>query len=76
MMLIKSVLYALLVYFISFFKAPTCIISKLDSIFKQFFWDESENERKINWVQWEKACRHVDKGGLEIKNLNFLIRHS
>lgn len=32
--ILKSVLYAILVYFLSFFKAPTCIILKLESIFK------------------------------------------
>ena len=34
----KSVLPSLLVYFLSFFKAPTCIISSIESIFKSFFW--------------------------------------
>jgi len=35
--LLKSVLSSLLVYFISFFKAPTGIISSLKSLFKRFF---------------------------------------
>lgn len=69
--LIKSVIYALPIYFLSLFKAPTCIIYKLDSIFKQFLWGESENERKINWVQWNNICKPEDEWGLEIKNLTF-----
>jgi hypothetical protein len=66
---IKSVLSAIPVYFLSFFKAPTGIISKLESLFKQFLWGGSEDERKINWVKWEKICRPIEEGGLGIKNL-------
>jgi hypothetical protein len=37
LILIKSVLSSIPVYFISFFKAPTCIISLIEYIFKSFF---------------------------------------
>jgi hypothetical protein len=36
--LLKSVLSSLPVYFLSFFKAPTGIITSLESTFKIFFW--------------------------------------
>jgi hypothetical protein len=66
--IIKSVLSATPVYFLSFFKAPAGIISKLECIFKKFLWGGSE-ERKLNWVKWEKVCRPLEEGGLGIKNL-------
>lgn len=56
---LESVLYALPLYFLSFFKAPTSIISKLESLFKQFMWGGCEGVRKINWVKWEKVCRKM-----------------
>jgi len=37
LILLKSVLSSLLVYFLSFFKAPSGIIASLDSIFSKFF---------------------------------------
>lgn len=52
----KNGLFVILVYFLSFFKAPTSIISKLESMFKQFLWG-CEEKRKINWVKWENVCR-------------------
>lgn len=67
--LLRSVLYALPVYFLSFFKAPTGIISKLESLFKRFLWGGGEDSRKINWVRWDKVCRAKDEGGLGIQNL-------
>ncbi|XP_058783098.1 uncharacterized protein LOC131657751 [Vicia villosa] len=67
--ILKSVLYAIPVYYLSFFKAPTGIILKLESIFKQFLWGGGENERKINWVKWDKVCRPIEEGGLGIRRL-------
>jgi hypothetical protein len=67
--LLKSVLYALPVYFLSFFKAPSGIISKLESLFKRFLWGGGVESRKINWVKWDKICREKEDGGLGIKNL-------
>ncbi|XP_058783416.1 uncharacterized protein LOC131658099 [Vicia villosa] len=61
--ILKSVLTAIPVYFLSFFKAPAGIISKLESIFKKFLWGGSDNERRINWIQWEKVCRPLDERG-------------
>ena len=46
LILLKSVLSSLLVYFLSFFKAPVGIISLIESIFKRFFWGGSEDNKK------------------------------
>jgi hypothetical protein len=64
--LLKSVLYALPVYFLSFFKAPSGIISKLESLFKRFLWGGGVESRKINWVNWDKICREKEDGGWEL----------
>jgi hypothetical protein len=56
-------LSAIPINFLSFFKAPAGIISKLESIFKQFLWGGCEDERKINWVKWEKVYRPLEEGG-------------
>jgi hypothetical protein len=61
--ILKSVLSAIPVNFLSFFKAPAGIISKLESIFKQFLWGGCEDERKINWVKWKKVYRPLEEGG-------------
>ena len=38
LILLKFVMSSLSVYFLSFFKAPSCIISSIESIFKSFFF--------------------------------------
>jgi len=38
LVLLKSDLSSLPIYFLSFFKAPACIISSIKSLFKNFFW--------------------------------------
>ncbi|MCH92733.1 RNA-directed DNA polymerase (Reverse transcriptase) [Trifolium medium] len=67
--ILKSVLFALPVYFLSFFKAPTGIISKLESILKISYGGGSEEVKKIYWVKWDKVCRPLEEGGLGIRNL-------
>jgi len=47
LVLIKSVLTSLLVYALSFFKAPSGIISSIESIFKKNNWGGSEDNRKM-----------------------------
>nr|ABN08045.1 hypothetical protein MtrDRAFT_AC154391g33v2 [Medicago truncatula] len=47
LVLLKSVLTSLPVYALSFFKAPSDIISSLESLFNNFFWGGSEDHRKI-----------------------------
>lgn len=72
--LIKSVLSALPIYFLSFFKAPTVIIHTLESLFKNFIWGGCEGSKKISWVAWDKVCRKKEEGGLKIKNLKAFNR--
>jgi len=47
LVLLKSVLSSLPVYFLSFFKAPAGIISSIESILKNFFWWGGEDFKKI-----------------------------
>jgi hypothetical protein len=69
LVLLKSVLSSVPVYFLSFFKAPSGIISSLDSIFSNFFWWEGEDVRKISWIKWDNICLNKENGGLGVKRL-------
>lgn len=48
LVLLKSVLTSLPVYALSFFKAPSGIISSIESMFKYFFLGGSEDNRKVS----------------------------
>jgi len=56
--LLKSVMTSLPVYALSFFKAPSGIISSIDSLFLFLFWGRggSEDLRKIHWIGWNTIC--------------------
>jgi len=55
LVLLKSVMSSLSIYFLSFFKALAGIITSLKSIFNFFFWGV-EKIRKISWINWETIC--------------------
>nr|KYP61675.1 Transposon TX1 uncharacterized [Cajanus cajan] len=67
--LLKSVLSALPTYFLSFYKAPTGILSRIESIFKSFLWGGKKDHRKIHWLSWERVCRSKEEGGLGLCDL-------
>ncbi|GJZ44561.1 RNA-directed DNA polymerase, eukaryota, reverse transcriptase zinc-binding domain protein [Tanacetum coccineum] len=67
--LIKAVLGSLGVYYFSIFKAPKCILTKLECIRRKFFWGGSLNSNKIPWIAWDKVIALFDKGGLNIESL-------
>ncbi|GAU20544.1 hypothetical protein TSUD_131020 [Trifolium subterraneum] len=69
LILLKSVLPSIPVYFLSFFKAPSGIISTLESIFCHFFWGGCEVNRKIAWIKWDTICLNRVNGGLGVRRL-------
>ncbi|GAU20019.1 hypothetical protein TSUD_273540 [Trifolium subterraneum] len=76
LVLLKSVLSSIPVYFLSFFKAPSGIISSLESILCHFFWGGCEANNKISWVKWESICLPRENGGLgvrRVKDFNYAL---
>jgi hypothetical protein len=68
--LIKFVLSSLPVYFLSFFKALTCIISNIESLFKYFLWGGGgEEAHKIHCINWDKVCSGKNYGVLGVKRI-------
>ncbi|PWA61293.1 RNA-directed DNA polymerase, eukaryota, Reverse transcriptase zinc-binding domain protein [Artemisia annua] len=68
--LIRSVLDSLPTYFFSLYKAPVCVIAKLEKIRKSFFWGETSSNKKIPWVSWDRVIAPVEDGGLGLGCLN------
>jgi len=69
LVLLKSVLSSLPVYFLSFFKSPAGIISSIEYIFKKKNWGGCEENRKIAWINWESICTPKDVGGLGVRRI-------
>nr|GEW67338.1 reverse transcriptase domain, reverse transcriptase zinc-binding domain protein [Tanacetum cinerariifolium] len=75
--LVKSVLGSLPIYFLSMFKEPEAVISKLESIRRRFFWSMKGDENKMVWIRWQKILSCKKDGGLGVgsikaKNLDLM----
>lgn len=67
--LVKSVLTALPLYFISFFRMPKGIVKKCQQLMARFLWGGSDDVRKIAWVGWDQCCKPKSEGGLGLRDL-------
>ncbi|XP_022041818.1 uncharacterized protein LOC110944462 [Helianthus annuus] len=66
LILIKSVLENLLIYYFSLYQAPMAVINSIKSIMRRFLWAGSSEEKKIPWVAWDVIARPKNNGGLGI----------
>jgi hypothetical protein len=69
LVLLKFVLTSLPVYALSFFKAPSGIISIIESIFNKKNWGGSADNKKISWIAWSSVCLRKEYGGLGVRQL-------
>jgi len=67
--LIKSVIFALPLYYLSFFKIPRSVIKELCSLQRNFLWGWGYEVKKIAWVRWGSICRPKEAGGLAIRDI-------
>ncbi|KAJ9134910.1 hypothetical protein P3X46_032151 [Hevea brasiliensis] len=51
------------------FHYPKCFCEQMNSIISRFWWGQKDNERKLAWLSWNKACRSKFRGGMGFKDL-------
>jgi len=72
--LIKFVITALPLFYLSFFKASITMCNKIRKLQAKFLWGWGHEGKQISWVSWEKVCRPLQEGGLRIKDVgNFNV---
>ncbi|XP_057452728.1 uncharacterized protein LOC130744569 [Lotus japonicus] len=79
LVLIKSVLNAIPLYYMALYKAPKGIIQRIERIMRRFLWGGPSGENKIMWIAWEDLCKGTRFGGLgvgflEWKNKAMLLK--
>lgn len=67
--MIKAVLQALPAYTMSVFKLQKETINEIKRVIKKCWWGSTENERRINWMGWDKITRSKQLEGLGIRDL-------
>ena len=71
LVLLKAVLAAISIYYMSIFKMPTGVRKRLKKSMRSFFWRGSQlkGARGAALVAWTPVCRHMSQGGLGIRHL-------
>ncbi|GKC83481.1 RNA-directed DNA polymerase, eukaryota [Tanacetum coccineum] len=72
--LLKSVLGASLLYNMSIYKVPKCVLNEMEAIRIKFFYGANSLERKITWVPWDKVLASKSNGGLGVSSFHALNR--
>ncbi|GAU43075.1 hypothetical protein TSUD_194290 [Trifolium subterraneum] len=67
--LLKSVLNSIPIFYLSFLKMPVKVWKQIVRLQRNFLWGGAGQERKIAWVSWDKICRPKNRGGLGIRDL-------
>jgi hypothetical protein len=67
--LIKSTLFNLPTYFLSFFPIPSSVASRIEKLHRDFLWRGTSEEFKYHLVSWSKVFPPISEGGLGIWNL-------
>jgi len=68
--LTKSVITALLLFYMSFFKVPKLVCKIIKLIQINFLWGWGSEGKKIPWVAWNKICALVEAGGSSIRDID------
>ncbi|GJX79787.1 hypothetical protein Tco_0327936 [Tanacetum coccineum] len=66
--LIKSVLSSLPLYYMSSFKVPKGVLSKMESIRRNFFNGVENAEKKMSLIGWNKILASKKNGGLGVSS--------
>ncbi|XP_071694663.1 uncharacterized protein [Rutidosis leptorrhynchoides] len=67
--LIKSILNSLSLYYFSIFRAPPRVLKILESVRRNFFWGGTGSGSKMCWVKWEDVIASYENGGLNFGSL-------
>ena len=62
--LIKAIAQAVPTYTMSCFLLPKDLYDDLESMERNFWWGQRQQEKKIAWVAWKKMCKSKSQVGM------------
>lgn len=69
LMLVKTVLGRLGIYYLSIFMMPIAICRQLERLRSRFFWGMEEKDRILHRVKWDVILNRKEHGGLVVGSL-------
>jgi hypothetical protein len=71
--LLNSVLSSIPIYWMSFYKSPATIRTRIDKLCRHFLWyDGNTVRKKIALVSWKKVCRSRKQRGLGVIDIELM----
>lgn len=71
--LVRSVLSAIPIYYMTCFQLPQWVIDRIDRIRRGFLWGKNgSTDRGISLTSWETVCIPTNCGGLGVSNLKLV----
>ena len=70
--LIRSTFSSFPIYYLSLFRMPQKIFTRLEKIQRQFLWGVGSLEKKPHLVKWATICTEKKKWGLGVRNFSRL----
>ena len=67
--LIKAVAQAVPIYTMSYFQFPKKLCKDLETMMRNFWWEQKDEENKIAWVSWKRMCKSKFHRGMGFRNL-------
>lgn len=58
-----SVLSALPLFYMSFFRMPATVVKICTGIMRDFLWGGCGETRRVAWVSWSDVCMPKEAGG-------------
>lgn len=56
-------------YSMSIFKIPRATCNGMNSTLAKYWWEQTQNEWKIYWINWSKLCAPKDRGGMSFRDI-------
>ena len=67
--LIKSTLSSIPLYFLSFYRTPSKVVSQIIRLQCNFLRGSKNVDKSIAWIKWEVVTKSKKQGGLGIRNI-------
>lgn len=67
--MLKSILQAILTYATGIFLLPKAITSRLNALFKKYWWGSHGDRTKIQWLNWSSMGLPKYFGGLGLRDM-------
>lgn len=69
MTMLQSVLSAIPAFAMSCFRLPVGLCNQIQSVLIRFWWDNSNGDKKICWLAWDKLTKPKSMGGLGFRDV-------